>query len=62
MMGFSQVVGTQELRKYMVRGKEIAAKHVEVFGSKLNQGDLFQPPLHGTARWRIQRSHPFRIS
>lgn len=40
MMGFSQVTGVQEFRKYMVRGKEIAEKHVEVFRSKLNEDDL----------------------
>lgn len=40
LIGFSQVTGVQECRKYMVRGKEIAEKHVEVFRSKLNQDDL----------------------
>lgn len=40
MIGFSQAAGTEEVRKYMVRGKEIAAKHVEVFSTSLNQADL----------------------
>lgn len=38
--GFSQVAGTQEVREYMVEGVEIATKHIEVFSSKLNQGNL----------------------
>ncbi|TCP19708.1 uncharacterized protein DUF3231 [Scopulibacillus darangshiensis] len=40
MMAFSQAAGTEKIRKFMTQGKEIAAKHVEVFSSKLNQGDL----------------------
>lgn len=38
--GFSQVAKMEEVRKYMAQGKEIATKHVEVFSSKLNQGNL----------------------
>lgn len=40
MMAFSQVAGTEEIRKFMTQGKNIAAKQIEVFSSKLNQGDL----------------------
>ncbi|QQK76283.1 DUF3231 family protein [Salicibibacter cibarius] len=40
LIGFSQVAGDPEVRKHMVKGKEIAEKHVEVFSSKINQDDL----------------------
>lgn len=40
MCGFSQVAGSEQVRKYMERGKEIASKHVEVFSAKLKQDDL----------------------
>lgn len=40
MTGFSQIAGTEKIRKYMVKGKGIAAKHIEVFSSKLNQDEL----------------------
>ncbi len=35
MIGFSQVAHSQKVRNYMVRGRKIADKHVEVFGSLL---------------------------
>ncbi|SDJ03677.1 DUF3231 family protein [Natribacillus halophilus] len=37
LIGFSQVAGDPEVRKHMVKGKEIAEKHVEVFSSKLKE-------------------------
>ncbi|HET7521834.1 MAG TPA: DUF3231 family protein [Bacillales bacterium] len=40
LTGFSQVASSQEARKYTMRGKEIATKHIEIFSSKLNQDDL----------------------
>ncbi|QDI92512.1 DUF3231 family protein [Salicibibacter halophilus] len=40
LIGFSQVAQDPEIRKHMVKGKEIAEKHVDVFSSKLNQDDL----------------------
>ncbi|WP_085524495.1 DUF3231 family protein [Tuberibacillus sp. Marseille-P3662] len=43
MMGFSQVALSKEVGKYMVRGKEIAAKHVEIFNSALRSDDLQAP-------------------
>ncbi|WP_257348048.1 DUF3231 family protein [Pseudalkalibacillus decolorationis] len=39
-IGFSQVVGSKEVRKYMERGKEISAKHFEVFSSVLQEENL----------------------
>lgn len=43
MIGFSQVAKSKEVRKFLVRGKEIAAKHCEVFGSKLREDDIPVP-------------------
>ncbi len=40
--GFSQVASSQEVRNFMTRGKQISAKHVEIFGSLLSEDDL--PP------------------
>ncbi|MFD1413372.1 DUF3231 family protein [Oceanobacillus jeddahense] len=40
LIGFSQVASDPEVRKHMVKGKEIAEKHVETFNTKLNQDDL----------------------
>ncbi|MFD2924000.1 DUF3231 family protein [Halobacillus naozhouensis] len=40
MIGFSQVAKSKEVRKFLVRGKEIAAKHCEVFGSKMKEDDI----------------------
>ncbi|SFK89614.1 Protein of unknown function [Paenibacillus sp. 1_12] len=37
LMGFSQIAGTQQIRDYMLRGRNIADKHVEIFGSMLSQ-------------------------
>lgn len=43
MIAFSQVAGTEEIRKYMIKGKNMATKHVEVFGSLLTKDDLPSP-------------------
>ncbi|MHC8965815.1 DUF3231 family protein [Priestia aryabhattai] len=43
MIGFSQVAQAKEVGKFMVRGKEIASKHTEVFGSVLKDNDLPVP-------------------
>ncbi|HLR63561.1 MAG TPA: DUF3231 family protein [Lentibacillus sp.] len=40
MVGFSQVATNTDVRKYLVRGKEIAQKHCEVFGSILHEDDI----------------------
>jgi hypothetical protein len=43
LMGFSQVTNSQKVGQFMVRGKEIASKHVEIFGSILRENDLSVP-------------------
>ncbi|QQK77954.1 DUF3231 family protein [Salicibibacter cibarius] len=40
MMGFAQVAKDAKVTKYLVRGKEIAHKHVEIFRSLLAEEDL----------------------
>jgi hypothetical protein len=37
LMGLSQVAKIQEVRDYMVRGRDISDKHVEIFGSLLSK-------------------------
>ncbi|MBP1990022.1 DUF3231 family protein [Paenibacillus eucommiae] len=37
LMGFSQVARSQQVRDYLVRGRNIADKHVEIFGSTLSK-------------------------
>ncbi|AGK53207.1 DUF3231 family protein [Bacillus sp. 1NLA3E] len=37
LIGFSQVAKSEQVRDYMVRGRNIADKHVEVFGSILSK-------------------------
>jgi hypothetical protein len=43
LIGFSQVAQSKEVRKFMMRGKEIASKHCEVFGSIMREDDLPVP-------------------
>ncbi|MED4002238.1 DUF3231 family protein [Priestia aryabhattai] len=43
MIGFSQVAQSKEVGRFMVRGKEIASKHTEIFGSVLKDDDLPVP-------------------
>jgi hypothetical protein len=43
IMGFSQVAQSQEVRDYFLRGKELAAKQVEVFSSILRKEDIPSP-------------------
>jgi hypothetical protein len=43
VMGFSQVAKTKEVINYFLRGKQIATKHTEVFGSLLSESDLPAP-------------------
>lgn len=38
--GFGQVTGSERVRKYMVRGAEIASKHIEIFSTILIKQDL----------------------
>lgn len=43
LMGFIQVSKSKEVRQYFLRGKEIAKKHIELFGKKLKENDLPVP-------------------
>jgi hypothetical protein len=43
LIGFSQTAQLKEVGQYMVRGKEIASKHVEVFTSILREDDIPAP-------------------
>lgn len=43
MTAFSQVVSSQEVREYLLRGKEIANKHVKLFSDSLKSSDLPAP-------------------
>ena len=40
MMAYSQVCKNEEVKQYLVKGKEIANKHMEKFGSILNEEDI----------------------
>ncbi|MEN1970301.1 DUF3231 family protein [Lentibacillus sp. N15] len=40
LIGFSQVSKSKEITNFFIRGKEIASKHVEIFGSILREDDL----------------------
>lgn len=40
LTGFSQAANSKEIGEYMVKGKEIAAKHIEIFSSVLSEQDL----------------------
>lgn len=40
LIGFEQVAQSKEVKKYFMRGKEIASKHVEIFGSILSEENL----------------------
>lgn len=48
MIGFSQVAKSKEVRKFLVRGKEIAQKHCEVFGSIMKEDDIPVPMTNDT--------------
>lgn len=48
LIGFSQVAKSKEVRQFLIRGKEIASKHCEVFGSIMREDDLPVPMLFDT--------------
>lgn len=43
MMGFSQVATSEEVRAYFVRGRDIAGKHIDIFGTTLRDDHLTAP-------------------
>ncbi|ENH97265.1 hypothetical protein J416_06515 [Gracilibacillus halophilus YIM-C55.5] len=40
LIGYSQVVQNEDVKQFLIRGKEIANKHCEIFGSYLHESDL----------------------
>lgn len=42
-LGLSQVVNSDEVREFLIRGKEIAEKHMEIFSSMLRNEELPSP-------------------
>ncbi|WP_209124721.1 DUF3231 family protein [Alkalihalobacillus sp. BA299] len=45
ILGFAQVAGSKDVRDFMMRGKEIADKHIEVFSSILSENDIAAPMI-----------------
>ncbi|WP_223701906.1 DUF3231 family protein [Sutcliffiella deserti] len=43
MIGYSQVADNDDVTEFILRGKKIAQKHCEIFGSYLNENDLPSP-------------------
>ena len=43
IMGFAQVASSKDVRDFMLRGKEIAVKHIEIFSSLLRDEDIPVP-------------------
>lgn len=48
LIGFSQVAQSKEVVEYLIRGKEIAGKHCEVFSSILKEDDIPVPTTWDT--------------
>lgn len=48
MIGFSQVAKSKEVRKFLVKGKEISQKHCEIFGSIMREDDIPVPMTFDT--------------
>lgn len=42
-VGFGQTAGSQKIRDYMLRGKDIAKKHIKVFADRLMESDIQAP-------------------
>lgn len=45
LIGFSQVAKTEKVQKFMLRGKEITSKHIEVYSQQLHKDNLPSPTL-----------------
>lgn len=43
MIGYSQVASNKDVTAFIIKGKEIAQKHCEIFGSYLKENDLSSP-------------------
>lgn len=59
IQGFSQVVRDKEVRKYFERGREIAGKHLEIFGSILAEDYLPQGAMNVTSEVTETTIPPF---
>jgi hypothetical protein len=44
---FAQTASSEQVREYMLRGRDIAKKHIDVFSSYLKNADLPAPTSHG---------------
>jgi hypothetical protein len=58
IIGFSQVAKSEEVRKYFVRGRDIAEKHVEVFSSLLLK-DFLPTPMNWDGELMDSKTSPF---
>lgn len=45
LLGFSQVAKTEEVQKFMLRGKEITSRHIETCSQQLHKNNLPSPPI-----------------
>ncbi|WP_174613707.1 DUF3231 family protein [Virgibacillus ihumii] len=45
LIGFSQVAKTEKVKNFMLRGKEITGKHIEICSKKINKDNLPSPLL-----------------
>lgn len=59
IQGFSQVAKNKDIRNYFERGREIAIKHLEIFGSKLQEDYLSQGALNLTGEVTDSKESPF---
>jgi hypothetical protein len=58
IIGFSQVAQEKEVKKYFVRGIEIAQKHIKLFGNKL-EGSYLPVPTSWTSEVTESTSNTF---
>jgi hypothetical protein len=49
IIGFAQTAQKKEVKQYMVRGKQIAQKHIDLFSDKLKKEDLPAPMIWDSA-------------
>jgi hypothetical protein len=49
LLGFSKTVQSEKISKYMLRGKEIAKKHIDIFTGLLAKEDINSPMTFGNA-------------
>ena len=58
MLGFAQVSTSADIRKFFIRGMEIARKHLDVFSSRLEQ-DHLPPPMTYDVEVTASKTPPF---